>query len=152
MGDKRNTTSSMATLNSNPELMLSKLEEGPESDAMNGTRHPTRNSLRDRFKLLRMREEAGIPIEEDHPGGGAIVGLIGKNSSMGLGIASPPALDDHPPASPIPVSPSGLNNALAPGTASGITAGPSTSESGPVDWDLWQSVVYEGPGKWDHFP
>lgn len=94
-----------------------------------------------------MREEAGISLgEEDHPAGGAIAGLIGRSASMSLGIASPTALEDHPPTSPVPVSPSGhINNALAPGTAAGISAGPSALGDGePVDWDLWQSVVYEG--------
>lgn len=40
-----------------------------------------------------------------------------------------------------------VNPTLPPGTASGVTAGPSAinDPAAPVDWDLWQSVVYEGP-------
>ncbi|TKA64177.1 hypothetical protein B0A49_05973 [Cryomyces minteri] len=34
---------------------------------------------------------------------------------------------------------------LPPGTASGMAAGPATEGVTSVDWDLWQSVVYEGP-------
>lgn len=37
-----------------------------------------------------------------------------------------------------------LNPSLPPGTASGLSAGPA-EEPRPVNWDLWQSVVYEGP-------
>ncbi|EHK98227.1 putative GTPase-activating protein GYP5 [Glarea lozoyensis 74030] len=91
-------------------MMLSKLEEGQERDGVNGNQKPARNSLRDRFKLLRMREEAGITsLGDDEKGGPSLT--------------------------------------LAPGTASGVSAGPSAmgDPSAPVDWDLWQSVVYEGP-------
>lgn len=36
---------------------------------------------------------------------------------------------------------------LAPGTVSGMSSGPSAMQDpeAPVDWDLWQAVVYEGP-------
>lgn len=132
-------------------MMLSKLEEeGDGEDGVNGTRH----SLKDRFKLLRMREEAGISIApEDDKTGGAIGNLVSKTGTgaVGLGIPSPNlggsdsgegGLGIQPPSSPVPSSPN-LN--LAPGTASGVTAGPSAISDVPVDWDLWQAVVYEGP-------
>lgn len=130
-------------------MMLSKLEEGNEADN-NGARHSGRNSLRDRFKLLRMREEAGITSlpDEDHPGG-AIAGLIGRSASLGLGFASPTSMENSSPTSLNPASPNPLamDRTLAPGTTAGISAGPSTmgDPAAPVDWDLWQSVVYEGP-------
>jgi hypothetical protein len=105
-----------------------------------------------------MREEAGITaLPEDDKGGSAIAGLIGRNASLGLGIASPStvtedrdiSLNAHSPSSPNPSSPnpSAVNPALAPGTASGVSAGPSAmaDPSAPVDWDLWQAVVDEGP-------
>ncbi|KAG9234890.1 rab-GTPase-TBC domain-containing protein [Amylocarpus encephaloides] len=140
--ERRNTASSIATIGSNPEMMLSKLEEGDETDAVN--KKGTRNSLRDRFKLLRMREEAGITgLAEDD--------LAGKNSSLGLshGQERELTLAAHSPSSPHPTSPNPatVNPALAPGTASGVSAGPSamSDPAAPVDWDLWQSVVYEGP-------
>lgn len=140
-------------------MMLSKLEEGHEGEVTNGHKRPTRNSLRDRFKLLRMREEAGITsLPEDDKGGSALAGLIGRSASLGLGLASPTSVTDdrelslntaHSPSSPNPSSPNPatVNPALAPGTASGVSAGPSAmaDPSAPVDWDLWQAVVDEGP-------
>jgi len=130
-------------------MMLSKLEEGNESDNT-GLRHPGRNSLRDRFKLLRMREEAGITsLGEDDPNGSNIASLIGRSAGLSLGVASPTSADNHSPTSPNPTSfnPLGVDNSLAPGTTAGISAGPSTmgDPAAGVDWDLWQSVVYEGP-------
>lgn len=150
-GERRNTASSITTLNSNPDMMLSKLEEGQESDGVNSNRGPARNSLRDRFKLLRMREEAGITSVGDEDKGGAIAAMIGRSATLGLGLGSPTSISDDkdisPHPSPIPTSPNpAINAALAPGTASGVSAGPSAmADAGPVDWDLWQSVVYEGP-------
>ena len=163
--ERRNTSVSITS--SNPELMLSKLDEGNDSDgSATGSQRPTRNSLRDRFKMLRMREEAGIhSLDGDEPGspnkGGVFAGLIGRSASVGLGIGSPTSIADEDsrglgrspaqsPASSIPpanILTSTANPNLAPGTASGVSAGPSamTDPAAPVDWDLWQSVVYEGP-------
>ncbi|KAF2839542.1 RabGAP/TBC [Patellaria atrata CBS 101060] len=105
-----------------------------------------------------MREEAGIDSEA--LGGtenGALAGLIGRSASVGLGIGGPMSVSDDKEegaphmargaSSPGPMSPSlgrqtTINPNLAPGTVSGIAASES---AGPVDWDLWQSVVYEGP-------
>lgn len=147
--------------------MLSKLDEGNESDGSGAKslKH-TRNSLRDRFKILRMREEAGIhSLDVNEPGspvkGGVFAGLIGRSASVGLGIGSPSSIADEEdrgiggspaqsPASSVPpanVLTSTANPNLAPGTASGVSAGPSAMNdpTAPVDWDLWQAVVYEGP-------
>jgi len=142
--------------------MLSRLDEGNESDGSNtGSRRQTRNSLRDRFKMLRMREEAGIQaLEGSEAGsstvsGGAIAGLIGRGTSLGLGIGSPTSVADEkekglaisPVQSPSSAVHPPIDPGLAPGTAAGVTAGPSAinDPAAPVDWDLWQSVVYEGP-------
>jgi len=134
-------------------MMLSRLdEEGGSSHGTDGGPR-ARNSLKDRFKMVRMREEAGIvtqPTNEDDMLGGTIASLVGRSSSnLGLGMVSPtsPSGDvegdkNLPPSSPIPPSP---NPNLAPGTASGVSAGPSAMADSEVDWDLWQSVVYEGP-------
>ncbi|KAI1210670.1 RabGAP/TBC [Annulohypoxylon truncatum] len=126
---RRNTASSIATLTSNPEMMLSKLEE--ENEGESGPRL-SRNSLKDRFKMVRMREEAGISLEDDKPQG--LASPTGE-SSDGNGAA-------QPPTSPLPPN---ADSNLAPGTVSGVSAGPSTIADAQVDWDLWQSVVYEGP-------
>ncbi|KAI4100449.1 MAG: hypothetical protein L6R37_005484 [Teloschistes peruensis] len=162
---RRNTTTSIA--GSNSELMLNRLDEGNESDHSTPiSQRQNRNQLRDRFKMLRMREEAGIQqIDGPEVGsptrGGVFAGLIGRSASVGLGIGSPTSFADEKesglasspvqsPVSPIPPSntlTSPVNPSLAPGTASGLSAGPSAMKdpADPVDWDLWQSVVYEGP-------
>ena len=166
IAERRNTMTSVNSVNSNPELMLSKLDEANDSDSSSGAQKQ-QNSLRDRFKMLRMREEAGIQSLEGqestspNASGGALAGLIGRSASVGLGIGSPTSIADEkegglaaagsPLQSPVAVSPStmsvGPDPNLAPGTASGMAAGPSAMADpmAPVDWDLWQAVVYEGP-------
>ncbi|WYZ36769.1 hypothetical protein EsH8_II_000275 [Colletotrichum jinshuiense] len=135
---RRNTASSIATLTSNPEMMLSTLDEEKEG----GVHGVPRHSLKDRFKMVRLREEAGItlPSDDEKP----------VPPPKGLGLSTPPAQSGHDkelgadqaPRSPVPTTP---NPALAPGTVSGVSAGPSDTPDTQVDWDLWQSVVYEGP-------
>lgn len=159
--DRRNTNASMATIGSNPELMLSKIEDEGPTDGSNN--RSSQSSLRDRFKFLRMREEAGIIGLDDENGqngagpGGALAGLAGRPTNTGLGIVSPESVseekEDKAPSTPrAPPSPGlmtvkqpTINPNLAPGTAAGIAAGPAGDSAAPVDWDLWQSVVYEGP-------
>jgi len=160
--ERRSTATSISSVGANPELMLSRLDEGNESDGSNvGSRRQTGNSLRDRFKMLRMREEAGIQVQEGSEAdsspmsGGAIAGLIGRGTSLGLVIGSPTSIADEkekgpgmsPVQSPSSAVPPPVDPGLAPGTAVGVTAGPSAinDPAAPVDWDLWQSVVYEGP-------
>ncbi|KFA74672.1 hypothetical protein S40288_03208 [Stachybotrys chartarum IBT 40288] len=132
---RRNTASSIATLTSNPEMMLSRLEEEGE-ERTGSTEGQRRNSLRDRFKQLRMRGEVGLSLP-DHDGKALDMppplGLLSPREELQPG--------DRPPQSPVPDP----NTSLAPGTASGINVGPSAMPEAPVDWDLWQSVVYEGP-------
>jgi hypothetical protein len=131
-------------------MMLGKLDETPEPDSAH--RRPLRNSLKDRFKLLRMREEAGITaLGEDEKG--AIAGLAGRTPA-GLGLSYPTSVTEEKEISSPQYGSSAthspdpsINLALSPGTASGAFAGPSamSDPSLPVDWDLWQAVVYEGP-------
>ena len=165
---RRHTATSVSTVGSNPDMMLSRLDEEKVVDNSNSnSRIPARESLKERFKLLRIREEAGInmaDIEQDAPTNLEDRGSVGN---VGLGIgASRNALqqeEDALVASPelstqneIPTSlqmnrknsaASYIDPNLAPGTVSGISAGPSAMQDpeAPVDWDLWQSVVYEGP-------
>lgn len=128
---RRNTASSVGTLTSNPEMMLGKLEEETE----NG-KAQARASLKDRFKLLRLQQEVGIPahaLEEELGGNVTSPGAAnGDAASVTSELASP---------APIPTPTADL----APGTVSGVNAGPSAMPEAQVDWDLWQSVVYEGP-------
>ncbi|PHH66428.1 hypothetical protein CDD81_7483 [Ophiocordyceps australis] len=131
---RRDTTSSVATLTSNPEMMLSKLEEEKEAggSASSGT---NRESLKDRFKALRLREESGLVAQNGDSDKTSVSALGADNQGDDV------AAMDKPPLSPVPAP----NNQLAPGTVSGINAGPSAMPDTQVDWDLWQSVVYEGP-------
>ncbi|KAI0429783.1 RabGAP/TBC [Xylaria sp. FL1042] len=144
---RRNTGSSITTLTSNPEMMLSKLEEEHESAGGNGGPRLSRNSLRDRFKMVRLREEAGIslnPSDDEQPQI-AVANLIPRSSTTSIvtpGIDAADAANTQPPVSPLPQN---ADTNLAPGTVSGVSAGPSAMADTPVDWDLWQSVVYEGP-------
>ena len=118
-------------------MMLSKLEEEKDGESGPGTR----GSLKDRFKVLRMREETGITLEDDKAGAVGTPVVI-RTGGPAASDDKEPGLALQPPPSPLPASP---NPALAPGTASGVAAGPSSFSDAPVDWDLWQSVVYEGP-------
>ncbi|TRX97490.1 hypothetical protein FHL15_001768 [Xylaria flabelliformis] len=136
---RRNTASSVATMTSNPEMMLSKLEEEDPSTGANGGVRLSRNSLRDRFKMVRLREEAGITLNpsDDEHSQGVVANLVTPSTETADG-----ANTQLPPASPLPQT---ADTSLAPGTVSGVSAGPSAMSDTPVDWDLWQSVVYEGP-------
>ena len=122
----------MQSIGSNPELTLSRIDD--EDGAPAGNNRSSQGSLRDRFKALRMREEAGITIGDETAG------------EAGLGITSPEStVEREAVTSPGLVRSSTVNPALAPGTAAGFATGPSAEEAEPVDWDLWQSVVNEGP-------
>ncbi|KAI4593094.1 GTPase-activating protein [Pestalotiopsis sp. 9143b] len=129
---RRDTASSVATLTSNPE-MLGKLDEGDEG--VPG--RPARHSLKDRFKMVRMREEAGISFEVDLEDDKDQASAATAKAASVLGIKSP----IEGPTSPLPTD---ADLELRPGTASGVSAGPADADA-QVDWDLWQSVVYEGP-------
>jgi len=91
-----------------------------------------------------MREEAGITMTDETNAESGTTGI-------GLGIGSPTSTagDEHasgptsPSAGPLARQPT-INPALAPGTAAGFASGPA-GDTEPVDWDLWQSVVNEGP-------
>jgi hypothetical protein len=154
--DRRNTAASISTLGSNPELMLKALDDGQDPQIGPGQKGLNRTSLRDQFKMLRMREEAGIASLEDpeKAEGGAMAGLIGRTTSLGVGIGSPTSVADEKdgglavspvtsPQSPLPPT-SPIDPKLAPGTVSGIATSASDAAT-PIDWDFWQSVVNEGP-------
>ncbi|KAI5462184.1 rab-GTPase-TBC domain-containing protein [Mariannaea sp. PMI_226] len=129
---RRNTASSIATLTSNPEMMLSKLEE--EAD---GEVEMHRISLLDRFKQVRLQQEGHVADGENVSTSG------GESNATGLGITTVEQrqLGDKPPSSPVPEPIS----TLAPGTVSGVNTGLSAISDTKVDWDLWQAVINEGP-------
>ncbi|KAF5020001.1 hypothetical protein F66182_7989 [Fusarium sp. NRRL 66182] len=131
---RRNTAGSIATLASNPEMMLSRLEEEKDGDSL-PTDPTQRISLKDRFNQLRQQEEFARALAEG-----------GDNSKFEGALGLTPPGDEaqayeKPPSSPVPQPIPGL----APGTVSGVNAGPSAISEEKVDWDLWQAVVYEGP-------
>lgn len=98
-----------------------------------------RNNLKDRFKLLRMREEAGISLGEDADDS------LGAALARSAGLANPQ--NEQSAISPGFTSPGGnviTSSTLAADTVAGVTAGLTTAHE-TVDWDLWQAVVYEGP-------
>ncbi|KAM0556811.1 hypothetical protein ACHAPJ_005871 [Fusarium lateritium] len=130
---RRNTAGSIATLASNPEMMLSRLEEEKDGDSLPGD-PAQRVTLKDRFKQLRQQEEAARAMAE---------GDTSKyDGALGLTLPGDEGHGhDKTPTSPVPQP----IPALAPGTVSGVNAGPSAISEEKVDWDLWQSVVYEGP-------
>lgn len=138
---RRATTASVSTLGSNQDLMLKTIDEA--GDGYVSGRTPARNSLKERFKMLRLREQTGFSgIEGDES--------TEAGSITGKGTTSPLATDDRelPPASPgprIPLSPAPtINQNLAPGTVSGFSVAAEDSAV-PIDWDFWQTVVNEGP-------
>ncbi|KAL1969531.1 hypothetical protein VTN77DRAFT_8969 [Rasamsonia byssochlamydoides] len=145
---RRNTAASVSTLNSNSEA-LGRLQEGDETDNMSiGSKKPGRNSLKDQFKLLRMREE-GVTSDNDQ------ASITSGRASVSHGIGSPPSIAEEQ-ADGLPVSPPAtagttassalqtVNPNLPPGTVAGISASASDAAA-PIDWELWQQIVNHGP-------
>ncbi|KAJ5908827.1 hypothetical protein N7495_001509 [Penicillium taxi] len=140
---RRNTSNSVSTVASNADL-VARSEDGD-----NFSKKPRRNSLKDQFKMLRMREEA---TGAEHDSKSVQSGM----TSFGHGPASPPIIVEEgedgnisAPIQPVsgPTSPgasvSTINSTLAPGTVSGFSRS-ATDASAPVDWDLWQQLVNNG--------
>ncbi|KAF2424386.1 RabGAP/TBC [Tothia fuscella] len=159
---RRNTNSSV---NSHVDLMVNKFSKDGADNGEANIRN-SKGSLKDRFKLLRMREETGTASFSDEavidgaPTNGVFAGLISRSASIGYGLASPTLLSPQEEKGETHTIPSGpraspgntptgrqatINLNLAPGTAAGMASGPPGPADAPVDWDLWQSVVYEGP-------
>lgn len=80
---------------------------------------------------------ASIGLGVTSPGGG----VIGDKEEQPSGLASGPT---SPRPGSLAKQPT-VNPNLAPGTAAGFAAGPAGDTAEPVDWDLWQAVVNEGP-------
>ncbi|KAG9964369.1 RabGAP/TBC, partial [Aureobasidium melanogenum] len=125
---RRNTASSLQSLTTNP-------------DSNDDTSHqPT---LKDRFHILRLQGESAISADDSLalPQGrhGRAGSLQGPTKEDG-GQLSPPFTPRANSFSAI----SSPTTKLPPGTVAGDAAGPSEEQT-EVNWDLWQSVVYEGP-------
>jgi hypothetical protein len=96
-----------------------------------GNDRTSQSSLKDRFKAVRMREEAAST--PDTP-------IDGPGSPVAETVDSPTRQKSGSVSSQTPI----INPNLAPGTASGMAEGPRPAAD-PVDWELWQAVVSEGP-------
>jgi hypothetical protein len=128
--ERRLTASSMTSVDG---AKLSSIADGPEGDSY------TKPSLKDRFATLRAQEEHGhedvfedgfgdnTPGATERPTSPTKESTAARTRRASSGLKSPP-----------------VDRKLPPGTASGMTAGPA-AEAGPVDWDLWQALVNEGP-------
>lgn len=144
--ERRNTAHSLASLTSNGGDSLATISDGPE-----GT-DGYRPSLQDQFRNLRkqseysLQETNGNAIEDD-PERTPIKRTIsdaGDADVEDTGDGSPDARSHRASSTASLVRSPPMNPNLPPGTASGLSAGPA-EEPKPVDWDLWQAVVYEGP-------
>lgn len=141
---RRNTSTSVSTVVSGLDLV-----DGDASSIH--SKKPRRNSLKDQFKILRMREESTLPendegsIRSGHASishSGASPPIIPEEGEDGILVA--PAAPASGATSPGGVPPSTINPSLAPGTVSGFSQS-ATDAATPVDWDLWQQLVNNGP-------
>ncbi|KAL1958140.1 hypothetical protein VTO42DRAFT_4995 [Malbranchea cinnamomea] len=141
-GNRRNTGASVSTISSNPELL------GRDGDAgSTDSKRQTRNSLKDQFRLLRLREEGATgderssvksSLDESRPSVSGSPSSISEQQEAGGTPLSQPSVNG---TSPLPPT---VNPNLAPGTVAGISAAASDAAT-PVNWELWQDVVNHGP-------
>ncbi|OQE43369.1 hypothetical protein PENCOP_c003G05458 [Penicillium coprophilum] len=126
---RRNTATSVSTLASNLDQIA---RDGDDLSSI-GSKKPRRNSLKDQFKMLRLREESHV-LEVDQ------TSVRSGQASISQSGASPPIIPEE-----------GEEGILA----SGATSTPATVASGrtgsaadasiPVDWEMWQHLVNNGP-------
>ncbi|KAL4919977.1 rab-GTPase-TBC domain-containing protein [Aspergillus aurantiobrunneus] len=144
--DRRNTAASVSTIGSNPEV-AGRLQDTELDGSSVGSRKPQRNSLKDQFKLLRMREEGHVSETDE------VSVASGRASISHSATSPPPSIPEEgendttaaPPAASPSTSPSPtVNPNLAPGTVSGFSTSASDAAT-PVDWELWQQLVNHGP-------
>ncbi|KAL4803651.1 rab-GTPase-TBC domain-containing protein [Aspergillus unguis] len=145
---RRNTGASISTLGSNPEA-AGRLQDAELDGSSVGSRKPQRNSLKDQFKLLRMREEGHVSEPDE---ASIASGRTSGRASVSHSVTSPPSIPEEgeddatatQPATSPSISPATVNPNLAPGTVSGVSAS-ATDAATPVDWELWQQLVNDGP-------
>ncbi|KAF7588065.1 GTPase-activating protein [Aspergillus hancockii] len=138
---RRSTAASVSTISSNLEL-AGRTQDG---DDLDGSRKPGRNSLKDQFKLLRMRDE-GLVSENDE------VSVASGRASISQPAGSPPPSipeegendSTATAATSPPTGPPTVNPNLPPGTVSGFSTS-ATDAAAPVNWELWQELVNQGP-------
>ena len=147
--ERRNTAQSVASVTSNGGESLATISDGPEgSESAKGVRP----SLQDQFQSLRRQEEFSLSGADGHAVDREDEETPIARTASDAGVTSPTSPVNESPESkwnrsastPGYLKSPPLNPSLPPGTASGLTAGPA-EEPRPVDWDLWQAVVNEGP-------
>lgn len=126
---RRNTQASVSTLNT--------FDEGDSLSI--GSRKP---GLRDQFKLLRLREEGEGPDADQ-----ASIASGQASVSQSAGTPTEEHKDNISVSSPAVAASStfpAVNPNLAPGTVAGISTS-ATDAAVPVDWELWENIVNNGP-------
>lgn len=132
---RRNTANSVSTLASN----LDRSHDGEDGDSSSvNSKKPRRNSLKDQFKLLRMREEVHAHGHENDDGS-----VRSGHASISHAGASPPIIPEEGEEG-ILAAPALAPGATSPGGAQS-TISAANDASTPVDWDLWQQLVNNGP-------
>ncbi|KAJ5521846.1 hypothetical protein N7527_005961 [Penicillium freii] len=127
---RRNTATSVSTLGSN----LDQIARDGDDVSSVGSKKPRRNSLKDQFKMLRLREESHAP-EVDQ------TSVRSGQASISQSGASPPIIPEEGEEGILAAS-----GAISPSTivAPGRT-GSVADASIPVDWEMWQHLVNNGP-------
>ncbi|KAK9855364.1 hypothetical protein MYU51_002835 [Penicillium brevicompactum] len=124
---RRNTATSVSTLASN-------LDHRDGDDISIGSKKPRRNSLKDQFKMLRLREESFAPEADQTSArsGQASISQSGASPPIIPEEGEPPILVASPTPSPGAAHPSARHDSV-------------TDASVPVDWEMWQQLVNNGP-------
>ncbi|KAJ6155129.1 hypothetical protein N7470_005695 [Penicillium chermesinum] len=147
-GSRRNTASSVSTIAS--KIDQARSHDGDDGDASSvNSKKPRRNSLKDQFKALRMREDTHWAEHDAANIRPASFGQSGAGPSLipeeQESVVLEPPISTSAATSPGgATTPSTINPGLAPGTVSGFSRS-ATDASAPVDWDLWQQLVNNGP-------
>lgn len=126
---RRNTATSVSTLASN----LDQIARDGDDISSIGSKKPRRNSLKDQFKMLRLREESHAP-ELDQ------TSVRSGQASISQSGASPPIIPEEAEGGILPTTGATSPTNFAPGRV-GSVADAST----PVDWEMWQHLVNNGP-------
>lgn len=142
---RRDTAASVASIDSNATGLAS------IADGLEGADAAKKPSLKDQFQSLRKQEELSMSDGSGHVMNGGIERTSMERTQSEIDVSSPTKAEaeserrlSRAASTPGPLKSPSLDLKLPPGTASGMAAGPA-EEPRPVDWDLWQSVVYEGP-------
>ena len=143
--ERRNTAASVASAGNES---LATIPDGPEGES----RGKVRLSLQDQFQCLREQEENSVEGTNGYFADGddeqtpvaRKASDVGPMSSTSPTKESPESRSQRASSTPNLLRSPPMNPSLPPGTASGLTAGPA-EEPRPVDWELWQALVNEGP-------